>query len=103
MVYTSGFVVNGGNATLLKDYSVTEEQVQFSPGQSVGFLNVRIHDDYSLEGRESVTISLVEPYELLIDNPAETTIFIDDREDGRFQHMLTSSFIYMRRSDLVLL
>ena len=77
--------VTGITATNGDDFSLLgPTHVQFSPGQSMAELKLRIKDDGKYEGYETVKVELTSPQMCVIREPRSAHVTISDPEDGMY-------------------
>lgn len=71
-----------GTATRDVDYSGASDQVFFNPGEAFVDLTLNPIDDFEIEGRETITISIVPQPEYVVGSPSAATAYIVDDDIG---------------------
>lgn len=72
--------ISGGTATAGDDFTFSETEITFLPGETEQALSLTVLDDPHLEGLETIALTLSNPHNLTLSPQSELTISIQDNE-----------------------
>ncbi len=71
-----------GTASSGSDFYATDKTLEFAAGRNFATFDVRVRDDFIIEGEETLTLSLSDPLGTEVGTPSELTLTINDDVDG---------------------